>query len=616
MNLTSLKNKFSFISRTPIYRSTKVLTVSDRKKISLLIAIQIFLGLFDLVGVAVFGVMGSLAVSGVQSQSPNSRVGQVLALMGIANLPFQKQAAILAILATSLLMARTILSVVVSRRTILFLSRRGAAISSELVARLLSESLPFIQQRTTQQTLFAVTQGVSTLTIGVLATATTMISDASLLIILTAGLFLVDPAIAISTLAVFGSVILFMYQHMHHKAKLLGAADSQLQIRSNEKVLEVLNAYRESVVRNRREYYAEQIGILRFDLAKTQAHLGFMPYVSKYVLEISVIVGSLLIAAVQFALHDAVTAVATLSIFLVAGTRISPASLRLQQALIQIKSNLGGSEPTLALIDALQNTSPAKIKNQVFTLNHERFDPTIEIDSICYTYPGSTKEALSQVSLSIPRGSIVAIVGPSGGGKTTLVDVVLGILEPSSGTISISGLTPLDAIQISPGAISYVPQDVSVIDGTIRENVSMGFPLEVATDAIVNQVVEQAGLTQLVSDLPMGLDTHVGEKGARISGGQRQRLGIARALFTNPRLLVLDEATSALDGETESKITDAILNLKGNVTVLMVAHRLSTVRNADQVIYVSDGRVQAVGSFEFVRTRVPNFEKQAKLMGL
>ena len=611
-----LKPKFSILTKSPIYRASRVLSVKDRRKISLVIVIQVCLGLFDLAGVAVFGVMGSLAVSGVQSQSPNSRVGQVLDVIGIANLPFQKQAAILAILATCFLMARTLLTVVVTKRTMLFLSRRGAAISSDLVARLLSKSLLFIQERTTQQTLFALTQGVSTLTIGVLATVVTMISDTSLLILLTAGLFVVDPAIAISTLVVFGSIILFMYKTLHNKAKTLGFAESTLHIKSNEKVLEVLNSYRESVVRNRRNYYSEQIGMLRFDLSKTQSQLSFMPYIGKYVLETSVVLGSLLIAAIQFALHDAVTAVATLSIFLVAGTRISPAALRLQQALIQIKSSLGGSEPTLDLIDALRDTLPATSLNQELDLVHEQFVPRIQIEDISFTYPNSDRQALSEVNLDIQSGSVVALVGPSGGGKTTLVDVILGIIEPNSGKVLISNLPPIDAIQISPGAISYVPQDVSIIDGTVRENIAMGFPVKVATDELVQNAIELAGLREFVATLPNGLDTYVGEKGARISGGQRQRLGIARALFTNPKLLVLDEATSALDGETESRITESILSLKGKVTVLMVAHRLSTVRNADQVVYMSDGSVEAVGTFESVRLSVPDFEKQAQLMGL
>lgn len=599
-----------------LFRATRLLNKGDRKKILLVILIQISLGLLDLLGIAVFGVMGSLAVSGVQSQSPNGRVGQVLSFLHLADLPFQQQAAILAVLATSFLILRTFLTVVVTKRTMRFLCRRGAAISSDLIARLLSQSLLFIQQRTTQQTLYAVTQGVITITVGVIASCVTLVSDLSLLIILSVGLFVVDPIISISSTLLFGMITFIMVKSLQGRARTLGLADSTLQIKSNEKVLEVLNSYRESVVRDRRNYYAAEIGSLRFDLANTQAELGFMPYIGKYVLETTVVLGSLVIAGIQFALHDAVTAVSTLSIFLVAGTRISPAALRLQQAFIQIKSSLGGAEPTLNLVSDLMGIDPDKRDDVEIDFDHARFEPVIKIQDVSFSYPGAHQKALKNVDLYIPSGSVTAFVGPSGGGKTTLVDVILGVIRQDSGNAEISGMQPLDAIQLSPGAISYVPQDVIIIDGSIRENVGMGFPASYATDERVNRAIELAGLTEFVTSLPNGIDAGVGERGTKISGGQRQRLGIARALFTNPLLLVLDEATSALDGETESRISESILQLKGSVTVIMIAHRLSTVRDADQVVYLDGGTIVAKGNFQHVREAVPDFEKQAKLMGL
>jgi len=599
-----------------LFRATRLLNKSDRKKILLVISIQISLGLLDLLGIAVFGVMGSLAVSGVQSQSPNGRVGQILSFLHLADLPFQQQAAILAVLATSFLILRTFLTVVVTKRTMRFLCRRGAAISSDLIARLLSRSLLFIQQRTTQQTLYAVTQGVITITVGVIASCVTLVSDLSLLIILSIGLFVVDPVIAISSTFLFGIITFIMVKSLQGRARTLGLADSTLQIKSNEKVLEVLNSYRESVVRDRRNYYAAEIGSLRFDLANTQAELGFMPYIGKYVLETTVVLGSLVIAGVQFALHDAVTAVSTLSIFLVAGTRISPAALRLQQAFIQIKSSLGGAEPTLNLVKDLMGVDPDKREEVEIDFDHINFEPVIKIQDVSFTYPGAHQKALKNVYLDIPSGSVTAFVGPSGGGKTTLVDVLLGVIRQDSGNAEISGMQPLDAIQLSPGAISYVPQDVIIIDGSIRENVGMGFPASYATDERVNRAIELAGLTEFVTSLREGIDAGVGERGTKISGGQRQRLGIAKALFTNPLLLVLDEATSALDGETEARISESILQLKGSVTVIMIAHRLSTVRDADQVVYLDGGTIVAKGNFQHVRDAVPDFEKQAKLMGL
>ena len=603
-------------SRTLIGRSVRVLSRADQRKISVVVFFQIFLGLIDLAGVAAIGMLGSLAVRGVSSQGPGDRVEVVLRYLHLSNQSFQTQAAVLGCLAAGLLIGRTILSVVFTRRTLYFLSRRGARISSSLVSKLLSQNLLAIQARTTQETLYAVTRGVDSITLGVIGVTVTLISDISLLVVMTIGLLLVEPTIALGTVIVFGCIGLLLYRLLNKQAKKLGVNESIFTIANNEKIVEVLNSYRESVVRNRRYFYAKEIEKTKFKLADTLAEISFLPSISKYVIESTVVLGTLIISASQFLLQDASRAVATLSVFMAASTRIAPAVMRIQQGTIGIRQSLGSAEPTLTLIESLEGVEENPEATNKLETNHLGFSPTVELQDLSLTYPKKTIPALDQVSLKIASGTFVAIVGPSGAGKTSLVDVLLGVLDATSGTVLISGNPPLQTIAKWPGAIAYVPQDVAMSSGTIRENITLGFPENSEDEELIKDALRIAQLLTFIESLPQGLDTQVGERGTKLSGGQRQRLGIARAMFTKPKLLVLDEATSALDGQTESDISSSILELKGSATVVMIAHRLSTVRFADLVVYMDGGKILAQGTFEEVRLRVPNFEKQAQLMGL
>jgi ABC-type multidrug transport system fused ATPase/permease subunit len=444
-----------------------------------------------------------------------------------------------------------------------------------------------------------------------------MASDVSLLVVLAIGLVVVDPTVAISSFLFFMLIAVILHRVMSGRAMRLGTRNSELSIQSNEKIVEVLSSYRESLVRNRRSYYAQQIGKIRFDLANVNAELAFMPNVSKYILETTVVLGALLLSAAQFLLQDAGHAVGTLAIFLAAGTRIAPAILRVQQGLLSIRSSAGSALPTLDLAESLANIKASEVKeSETLETEHEGFSGSIDIRDATFTYPGKSEPAISNVSLRVNPGSFVAFVGPSGAGKTTIVDILLGILPPQSGSVQISDVDPMSAITKWPGAIAYVPQDVAIASGSFRENIALGFPIELASDEAVLTPLQVAHLDDFVLSTPHGLDTEVGERGAKVSGGQRQRLGIARALFTKPKLLVLDEATSALDAETESNVSLAISSLRGNTTVVMIAHRLATVRNADLVVYLDQGQALAQGTFDEVRAAVPDFDRQAQLLGL
>jgi len=593
-----------------------LLSKQEKEKTVIVIFIQIILAFFDLLGVIIFGVIGTLTINGLTAKDPGDKTKIVLTQLHLTDKPLQQQVIFMALFGTIILIIKTIFSLYLTKKSLFFLSRRAAEISSILITKLLSKSLVFIQEKSVQQTIYMTTEGVTAITVGIIGSLVYLISDISLLIVLVAGLFYVDSWVAVVTIIIFSGTAFLLYQVMHKNVLTYGQLQYELEVKSSEKVREIISSYRELFVKNRRYFYAKEIKDLRFKLSDILADLRFYQTISKYILELTMIVSVLFMALIQFSTKTPAHAVGVLSIFLIASTRIGPAVLRIQQVFLTIKASFGTASSTFSLLNELNQSGDVTIPDSPTTFNHVGFLSEISLDKVSFSYSTEKAFAITDVNLTIKPGTITSIVGSSGAGKTTLVDLILGIITPDNGKVTICNIDPATAINMWPGAISYVPQDTIVINGTIRENVSLGFAGNEFDENRIYESLQIAQLDKFVNQLPDGINTYVGDRGVKISGGQRQRLGIARAMFTKPQLLILDEATSSLDGMTESYISESIQAMRGDVTVIMIAHRLSTVRNSDLVIYMDQGKIISTGSFEEVREKVPNFDQQAKLMGL
>lgn len=597
-------------------RALNLLSKKDKNRLIYISVFQTLLGVLDLLGVIAIGLVVSLSIGNSGTTTQSSNLMGILEVLKLSNLGYPSQVAILTLSAASLLVGKTILSVIFTRKVLYFLSTRGSKISADLVARLLNQEFLQLHAKSSHETMHAVTAGVSIVTLNVLASSVILISDLSLLFIMLLGLLFVDTLTTGFTILFFTFIIFMLYKFMHVLAGQLGKTSTDLQIQSSEKILESLSTYREILVRNRQDYYTKSIGSLRYRLSKVTAEISFLPYMSKYVIETSIVVGALLLAVSQFILNDPIQAAATTTIFLAAGTRIAPSVLRVQQSFTLIKIALGQSLLTLDLIDKFREDQKPSVISPETNPKEAKFLSTIEFENVSFTYPGSETKAAADITFALPSGSSLAIVGPSGSGKSTVLDLLLGVINPDMGRVLVSGVPSRDAIKTWPGAVGFVPQDIIIMKGTIRENVALGYPIEEASDDRVYKALGIANLLEFVERLPQGIDTELTERGANLSGGQRQRLGIARALFTDPKLLVLDEATSSLDAETEEEVTKSILELHGAITIVLVAHRLSTVKSSDKVAYLFNGSVTAVGTFDEVRKAVPEFNYQAEAMGL
>jgi len=605
-----------FIPTNTLTGCINTLSPQDRTKYYVLTATQVILGILDFIGILLIGVLGTISFIAIDKGEKSDSLNALFSFLKISNLSSQSQAAFIGSLALFLMLFKTCLSVFLTRKTLYFLSSRAAITSSEVMGALLKQDLMTIRERSSQQILFLVTRGVDVINMQVIATISLMVSDLFLFLILMVGLFIVDTLTAVITIVLFCIIGLTLYLYMKNTARRLGVENALLSVKSNEIILESLESFREILVKKRFDYYRKEIRDIREGIAKSSTELNFMPYVSKYVMEASVLVGAGIIAFVQYLVNDIVGAFSTLAIFLAAGTRIAPAVLRLQQGALQIKSNIGIAQMTVEVINETRAYFEDKINIEPWSGTHEGFIPQVSCRNISFSYPGMSELALENVTMQIEPGSFVAIVGPSGAGKTTLIDLLLGVLKPSRGDIEISGMRPFEANNLWPGAMAYVPQNTRIIDGTIRENIGMGFYPSEAIDEQIEKCLRSSYLWEHVTSMPMSIDSSVGENGANLSGGQRQRLGLSRALFTNPLLLILDEATSSLDADTESLISNLLETLKGSVTVITVAHRLSSIRRADIIYYMSEGKIVASGSFADLRKQVPDFDRQVQLMSL
>ena len=597
------------------------LAVGDRRKAYLITAIQVVLGLLDLVGVLLFGLLFSLSNSGASS----STTSKFLRILRIDRLDHDKAILTIGIAAAGLLIVRTLLSILITRRMLFFLSHKSANLSARIVEKLLSQNALFIQSRTTQQLVFILTKGMDAIVIQIFGGGLALIVDLSLLLIIGTALLLVNWILAVATFSYFTIVVIVLFYLVQGRARRLGFSNSHHDIKSNEKIIEVLHSFREIRVKDRVPGYIEKIGMLRKNYADTAAEIAFLPMIGKYVIETSVVLGALMLGAIQVLVNTDQNSLATTMIFLASATRIAPAVLRVQQGLVQINaaSGLAGvSQEFFKELESLprvsgfvSNIAPTQ-KEYPIKRENQGFNPTLVIKNVSFNYPKTSLEFFKNINVEVVSGSFVAIIGPSGSGKTTLVDLMLGILSPDSGNVLISGLEPLEAIRTWPGSIAYIPQDIFIANGTIRENVCLGYSADYFSDEEVVSALKLAQLNDFLEIGVNGLDRYVGDRGTALSGGQIQRIGIARALISNPKFLVMDEATSALDSETEMAISNVLSALRGHTTIVMIAHRISTLRNADQVIYVEQGNIRAIGTFNEVASSVPEFHDQLKILGI
>ncbi len=425
-------------------------------------------------------------------------------------------------------------------------------------------------------------------------------------------LVVAQPWVALVALLYLGVVAFLILTFINKKARLAGRHNREYAYKVATIMTEMVDALKEVTLRGKLDEVGQVINDNRIVATRARANISFLNTVPKYAMESALIGGFLIVGGFAMWLGGLQEAIFAVALFGVTGFRMVPALNAIQTALATASANQVYAFDVIRELRKAQTNKVTQLVEDTEVLPEKPH--LLELNNIGFRYPKADKDVLFDISLSIPFGSTLAIVGPSGAGKSTLVDILLGLSEAQRGSMTIDGI-PLHSVMGQwRSRVGYVPQRVALFDASVAQNVALTWEDKYEEDLVISSL-ERADLREL-AERGNGILEPIGERGAAISGGQQQRMGIARALYSDPLVMVMDEATSALDTATEKRVTESMVKLQGEVTFITVAHRLATIRNYDQVCYLDEGRILGHGTFDQVVEQVPAFAQQAALAGL
>ncbi|UOE42757.1 ABC transporter ATP-binding protein [Agromyces larvae] len=497
-----------------------------------------------------------------------------------------------------------------------FLGREEAEMSTRLLRYFLNAPYGLHLKRSSADFIRVINDAVHVVfkqsVIGVM----NIISELVTIIAVSITLVILVPVPAFLLLAYFLLIVALFYSVVRPAAKHAGTRLISSIARVYEGAMHALGGIKEIRIRHKAPYFLRRYSRARHDYAAAEHTAAFLGELPKYLFEVAFILGIAGISLYIFATMTPAESVSALAALTAAGFRLLPSVTRLVSSMSTVRLGRPSYEVVLADLRDAELAEENEAADDQVTAPFARLRRDVRFDNVTFTHDGRERPAVDNVSITVPVGESVALVGPSGAGKSTIVDLLLGLYAPESGTIRADGIEIHDMLPAWQQSVGLVPQEVYLLDDSLRANIAFGEEPEDVDPVRLAEAIDGAQLTELVAQLPEGLDTFIGERGIRLSGGQRQRIGIARALYTKPQLLVLDEATSALDNETEQRISETIANLHGTVTIVIIAHRLSTVRDCNEVIFLQDGRVAAAGGFDELQLLNDDFARLVKLGSL
>ena len=596
------------------------MTPQERSKWFFLTGLRALLSLLDLAGILAIGfVVTSTAVFLTSGSDPN----RVLEFAGIQipavnaqTLPWVSAGVLL------LFLTKAFLSVILTKKAAFFVATIEARSARTIAEISFGGDLVDARKRSREEMMYAIQAGSPSAFNVLLNAVNALATETVLFVVICLGFLFVDPWATLAAVLYFGLIALVMQYFVGSLMTKAGQIAAEGAVAANTAISDLLSVFRELLVLGKRDKYIDGIYRARAAAADSAANQYYLSGMPRYIIEAALLVGVALFVLAQALAGDIVKSAATIGVFLSGGFRLTAALLPLQNALLTIKSVLPSARTAHEILElateheteSRQKTMSKRASPRNPSTEFLNFPIGVELKDVSFSYPNADQPALRNASFEIQAGTQVALMGPSGAGKSTIADLLCDVLTPTSGIIVRSSSLHSEDVFNKLGRVSYVPQRPGLVSGTILENVALAENEDEVSREQALEALQLANLAELISELPDGLDTPLGKLQDGLSGGQMQRLGLARALYTKPGLLIMDEATSALDAESEAEIQKALDSMRGKVTVVLIAHRLNTIQHADKVILVEDGLVKDSGTFKELVSRNPSVERVVDLM--
>lgn len=586
-----------------VRRAWALVGIPERKRLRLLALYGVLIAGLDSIALILIYALVSLL-----NKAPVTGIaGTAIRMLHVGSSDRYRAALILLAITSALFVARSLLSVLGLWLT------TGAANAAQLglISRLLigharAPQLVRLEQNSSE-TLRTVMGSVDQVVTGVVSSTVLLVSNVAVAVAVAVGLLLSSPVVAVAATVYFAVIGVLWVRVVRGGLARRGRRIQELSGERYRLVIQGLAAAKELQLRGRALFYAEGAVARTRGINAANRVANVANGSLRYMLETSLVIGAVLVVGVAGATSGRDAVLPAVGLVLAGAFRLLPALNQILFLTNSVQFSAGAIDFVERELETFGDFARPTDVDAVTQPPPHRLEREIRLDAVSFRYPSRDEPALKGVSFHIGPEESFGIVGPTGSGKSTLLDILLGILEPDSGTVSIDRVPLGERRQAWQRSIGYVPQDVYLVDDTLRANVGLGWYGDEIDDARVREAIRLAELDDVVARLPNGLDTPVGERGVRLSGGQRQRVGLARALYTLPSVLVLDEATSNLDQVTERQIVDTLTALRGGVTMIVVTHRVATVRNCDRVLYLEGGKVRALGTFDEVCGSVPEF---------